>query len=68
MKINKKMAAGLTVLALICFLAAAGPAVSGYSFDSQRIEDQNMAPRIPVLEELGIFDGTETLPNLFRMC
>ena len=63
MKINKKMAAGLTILALICFLAAAGPAVSGYSFDSQRIEDQNMAPRIPVLEELGIFDGTETLPG-----
>ncbi|RGZ00634.1 ABC transporter permease [Clostridium sp. AM58-1XD] len=60
-KLNRKTAAGLWILAAVLCLAAAGPAVSGYTFDDQRIEEQNLAPRIPGLERLGIFDGTETV-------
>ena len=60
-KLNKKTAAGLWILAAVLLLSVTGTELSGYTFDEQRIEEQNMAPRIPGLERLGIFDGSETV-------
>ena len=42
-------------------LALFGPALSGYRFDQQNLEYPNLPPRIPVLENIGIFDGTQVL-------
>lgn len=58
---NKGAAAGLAGILIILLLSAVGPLLSSYTYDQQIIENQNLAPRIPVVEELGIFDGTEVI-------
>lgn len=47
----------LVIILLIGFMAVVGPMVSGYTYDKQKIQNQNLPPRIPVLEDYGIFDG-----------
>lgn len=47
----------LAIIFLIGFMAIVGPMVSGYTYDKQKIQNQNLPPRIPVLEDYGIFDG-----------
>ncbi|MEY8337087.1 ATP-binding cassette domain-containing protein [Lachnospiraceae bacterium 62-35] len=59
--LGKRFRAGLWILSGVLLLSFAGPVCSGYTFDSQRIEEQGMAPRIPGVEYLGIFDGRETI-------
>lgn len=58
---NKGAIFGLIMIAIIIFFAAFGPAMTPYTYESQIIEQQNLAPRIPGLENLGIFDGSETI-------
>ncbi|MBE6899530.1 MAG: ABC transporter permease [Ruminococcaceae bacterium] len=58
---NKGAIFGLIMIAIIIFFAIAGPAMTPYTYESQIIEQQNLAPRIPGLENLGIFDGTESI-------
>ena len=58
---NKGAIFGLIMIAIIIFFAVAGPAMTPYTYESQIIEEQNLAPRIPGLENLGIFDGTESI-------
>ena len=50
----------LLILLLILLLAVVGPMVSGYTYDKQKIQNQNLPPRIPYLEDMGIFDGHTT--------
>lgn len=57
---NKGSAAALAGIALIVFLAVTGPIFSGYRYDQQLPGHENLAPRIQVLEKLGIFNGRET--------
>lgn len=58
---NKGAVIGLIAILFIIFFAIAGPYMNGYTYDGQIIANQNLAPRIPVLETWGIFDGTERM-------
>lgn len=57
---NKGAIFGLVVLIIIALMAVIGPGMNEYTYRSQIIEEQNLAPRIKGLEWLG-FDGTETV-------
>lgn len=55
-----------TIIGLICIIFIAimsifGIGMSGNTYDSQIISHQNLAPRVPLLENLGILDGGETM-------
>ena len=58
---NKGAIFGLVMIAIIIFFAVFGPSMTPYTYESQIITEQNLAPRIPFLENLGIFDGSETM-------
>ena len=58
---NKGAIFGLIMIAIIIFFAVFGPGMTPYTYESQIIDQQNLAPRIPGLEDLGIFDGSETI-------
>jgi oligopeptide transport system permease protein len=49
---------GIIVMILVALL---GPVLSGYSYDQQLKGQESMTPRVPFLETLGIFDGTEVI-------
>lgn len=55
---NKGAVAGAIAFLLIILLALFGPIVSGHSYDEVALTVQNLPPRIPGLDKLGIFDGT----------
>lgn len=62
---KKKLAvAGLIVIAIIVLLAIFVPMFSAHAYDETNISATNMAPRIPFLEKLGIFDGKETIKTV----
>jgi len=58
---NKGAVISLAVIIIIVFFAIVGPGMSGYSYSEQDLNQKNLAPRIPVLEKLGIFNGDEKL-------
>ena len=58
---NKGSVAALFVILLIILLAVIGPKISGYTYDAQVIQNQNLAPRMQATEKFGIFDGSETI-------
>lgn len=58
---NKGAVLGLICIIVIAFMAIIGIHLTGNAFDAQIISHQNLAPRIPGIEKLGIFDGSETL-------
>src|SRR5690554_3097118 len=58
---NKGAVVGLFVIFLIILMAIIGPGLNEYTYDFQTISHQNLAPRIELLEPLGIFDGSETM-------
>lgn len=58
---NKGSIIGLIFIIIIVTMALIGPIMSPYTYDQQISGHESMAPRIPVLENLGIFDGGETL-------
>ena len=58
---NKGAIIGLICIILITFMAIVGVSLNGHKYDSQTIAHQNLAPRIPVIENIGIFDGGETI-------
>lgn len=60
-KKNKGAVFSVICILLIIFLAILGPMISGYTYDQQDITNQNMAPRIPVIENTGLFDGSEKM-------
>ena len=55
---NKGAVAGAIAFLLIILLALFGPIVSGHPYDEVALTVQNLPPRIPGLEKLGILDGT----------
>ncbi|MCD8105048.1 MAG: ABC transporter permease [Lachnospiraceae bacterium] len=60
--VHKKSAVvGLILILLITLLAIVGPGMNEYTYSGQNLSQKNLAPRIPILENLGIFDGTETM-------
>lgn len=58
---NKGAVVGMIFIVLIIIMAVVGPHMTGHTFDSQIIEHQNLAPRVPGLEKLGIFNGSEKM-------
>ena len=58
---NKGSILAFFVILLIIGMAIVGPMISGYSYQGQVIQHQNLAPRMQATEKLGIFDGSENM-------
>lgn len=58
---NKGALVALVLIIIIALLAAFGPSMTPYSYSDQELSQKNFAPRIPVLEDFGIFNGDEKL-------
>ncbi|GHU74949.1 peptide ABC transporter permease [Clostridia bacterium] len=58
---NKGSVAGLIFIILMIFMALIGTNLNGYTYDGQTTGHESMAPRIPGLEKLGVFNGKEVL-------
>lgn len=58
---NKGAVFSLILVIVIALLAAFGPLMTGYSYSKQNLAQKNFAPRIPGLENIGIYDGDEAL-------
>lgn len=58
---NKGAVIGLVFIILITLMAVIGVSLNGHTYESQIISQQNLAPRVPGLESLGVFDGSETM-------
>ena len=58
---NKGAVFALFCIAAIILLAIIGPLMTDYTYSGQIIAQQNLAPRVPGLENLGIFNGNLTL-------
>ncbi len=61
---RKKIAVvGLILIILIAAMAIAGPGMTSYTYYEQDLNMKNFAPRIPGIEKLGIFNGTEKMSS-----
>ncbi len=58
---NKGAVVGIVFIIIVISMAIIGPNMTGHTYDSQIITHQNLAPRIPGIEKLGIFDGSEKM-------
>ena len=58
---KKSAVFGLVMIVLIVILAVVGPGMNDYTYSGQTLSQKNMAPRVPVIENLGILDGDETM-------
>ncbi len=58
---NKGALVALVLIVIISLLAAFGPSMTEYTYSAQELSQKNFAPRIPVLEDFGIFNGDEKL-------
>ncbi len=66
LKQNKGSIFGLICIGVILFMAIIGPMVSGRSYDAQITKHASLPPRIPVIENLGILDGTKNGVNVYE--
>ena len=55
--------ASLSAILIIVILAIIVPMISGYSYVEQNVEQKHLPPRIPLLENIGIADGTRVMTN-----
>jgi oligopeptide transport system permease protein len=60
-KKNKGAIVGLICILLITSMAIIGVGLNEHTYESQIISHQNLAPRVPTIENLGILDGSETM-------
>lgn len=58
---NRGAVIGLICILFFTLMAIIGPKMTPYTYNQQNIVNQNMAPRVPGLEKLGIMDGSEKL-------
>ena len=58
---NRGAVLGLLLILFITLMAIVGPGMNEYTYSGQSLTQKNFAPRVPVLEKLGIFDGSETM-------
>ena len=58
---NKSAVVGLILIVLITCMAIIGPGMNDYTYSSQILSEKNLAPRVPVLENWGILDGSEKM-------
>lgn len=64
---NKGAVFGLIFVLIMGVLAIWGPNFNSYTYDEVMMEAQNMPPRIPGLEKLGICDGTTKNINMYEL-
>lgn len=64
---NKGAVFGVIFITLMVILAIWGPSFNPYAYDYVQMERQNMPPRIPGLENIGIFDGTIKGMNMYEV-
>lgn len=58
---NKGALIALILISIIVVFAVIGPGMTPYTYSEQNLTYKNFAPRIPVLEDLGIFNGDEVM-------
>jgi oligopeptide transport system permease protein len=63
LKKNKASVASAWMIAIIVALAILVPEISQHGFNDQNVGRVNLPPRIPVIEKLGIADGSRLLIN-----
>ncbi|HEY4537765.1 MAG TPA: ABC transporter permease [Erysipelothrix sp.] len=63
---NKGAVFALFIILIIILIALIAPALSPYEFDAVFTNKQSMGPRIPLLENLGIFTGTVNGVNKYE--
>ncbi|MFI3226972.1 MAG: ABC transporter permease [Clostridia bacterium] len=63
LKKNKAAITALVLIIMIIILAIFGPMFNKFGYNDQNVDYVNLPPRIPVLEEFGIADGTKILYN-----
>jgi oligopeptide transport system permease protein len=56
---NKGAVAGMVLIALIVLFSILAPVFSPYSYKEQNLDNNYLPPKIPVLENIGIFDGKD---------
>jgi oligopeptide transport system permease protein len=62
---NKGAVFGVIFVAIMIFFATVGPYLDGYTFDESIVERQNLPPRIPGIENIGIFNGYKDGVDLY---
>lgn len=65
-KKNKGAFVGICIIALILIMALIGPYFNEYTYDQVMKERTKLPPRVPVLENLGIMDGTLNGVNIYE--
>lgn len=60
---SKVSAISFLVIAFIIVLALIVPNITGYTYTEQNVTQKNLPPKIPLLENIGIADGTRVLTN-----
>lgn len=60
---NRVSMISLSAILIIVILAIIVPMISGYSYVEQNVEQKHLPPKIPLLEKLGIADGTRVMTN-----
>ena len=63
---NKGAAVSLVLIALIVLMAIFAPMFSPYSYRDVNDEATNLPMRIPLLEDIGIFDGTRNGVDMYE--
>lgn len=64
---NKGAVFGVIFILIMGILAIWGPGFNEYTYDYVQMNRQNMPPRIPGLEKLGIFDGTMKGMDMYEL-
>ena len=60
---NKASLVAFVIICIITFMAIFAPSFNQYGFNDQQHDKINLPPRIPVLENFGIADGSRILQN-----
>ena len=58
---KKSAVLGLIFVLVITFFAFIGPGMNQYTYSGQDLSQKNLAPRIPIIEYTGFFDGHENI-------
>lgn len=58
---KKSAVIGLVFVLIITFFAFVGPVMNKYTYSGQKLDEKNLAPRIPIVEYTGFFDGHENI-------
>lgn len=63
---NRGAVAGIVFILLIAFMAFMGPYMNEHSYRSKNDDHNNLPPRIPIIENIGIFDGDAKGVNVYE--